>query len=157
MEVQWEPALQANLDQITHESGRAAADLVHDAVAGYVDELAETRRILDSRYDDIKSGKVKLIPGDEVASVLREKSARVTFQPWMTGYDFHPEARKDLDEIRDTLAGTAWKPPTAQLSRYSRHSDHGSFSSQRTSSRRSYQPSLALHSRAGLSHRLGSR
>ena len=75
MEVQWEPALQAKLDQIAHESGRAAADLVHDAVAGYVDELAETRQILDSRYDDIKSGKVKLIPGEEVEAYFREKSA----------------------------------------------------------------------------------
>jgi predicted transcriptional regulator len=75
MEVQFEPALQAKLDQIARESGRAPADLVHDAVAGYVDELAETRQMLDARYDDIKSGKVKLIPGDEVEGYFREKSA----------------------------------------------------------------------------------
>jgi len=62
MEVQFEPALQAKLEQIARESGRAAADLVQDAVAGYVDELAETRQMLNSRYDDIKGGKVKLIP-----------------------------------------------------------------------------------------------
>jgi hypothetical protein len=41
MEVQFEPALKAKLDQIARESGRAAADLVQDAVAGYVGELAE--------------------------------------------------------------------------------------------------------------------
>lgn len=75
MEVQFEPALQAKLEQIARESGRPAAELVHDAVAGYVDELADTRQMLDTRYDDIKSGKVKLIPGDEVFSRLREKSA----------------------------------------------------------------------------------
>jgi predicted transcriptional regulator len=74
MEVQLEPDLQAKLDRIARESGRAAADLVHDAVAGYVDELAETRQMLDSRYDDIKSGKVKMIPGDEAFARLMAKT-----------------------------------------------------------------------------------
>ncbi len=74
MEVQFEPDVQAKLDQLARESGRAAAEFVKDAVAGYVDELAGTREMLDSRYDDIKSGKVKLIPGDEVFARLREKS-----------------------------------------------------------------------------------
>ena len=31
--------------------------------------------MLDSRYDDMKSGNVKLIPGDRVFARLREKSA----------------------------------------------------------------------------------
>jgi hypothetical protein len=75
MEVQFEPAVQAKLEQIARESGRPAAELVQDAVAGYMDELAETRQMLDSRYDDIKSGKMKLIPGDEVEAYFREKSA----------------------------------------------------------------------------------
>jgi hypothetical protein len=73
MEVQFEPALQAKLEQIARESGRAAADLVQEAVAGYVDELAETRQMLDSRYDDIKSGKVKLIDGEEAFARLRAR------------------------------------------------------------------------------------
>jgi hypothetical protein len=34
-----------------------------------------TREMLDSRYDDLKSGKVKPIPGDEVEAYFREKSA----------------------------------------------------------------------------------
>jgi hypothetical protein len=73
MEVQFEPALQAKLERLARESGRAAADLVQDAVAGYVDELAETRQMLDSRYDDIKSGKVKLIDGEEAFARLRAR------------------------------------------------------------------------------------
>jgi hypothetical protein len=74
MEVQFEPALQAKIDEISRESGRAAADLVQDAVAGYIDELAGTRRMLDSRYDEIKSGKVKMIPGDEAFARLMAKT-----------------------------------------------------------------------------------
>ena len=74
MEVQFEPAVQAKLEQIARESGLDAVQLVQDAVAGYVDELAGTREMLNSRYDDIKSGKVKMIPGEEVFARLRAKS-----------------------------------------------------------------------------------
>jgi hypothetical protein len=44
-------------------------------MAGYFDELAQVQDLLDNRYHDIKGGKVKLIPGDEVMARLREKSA----------------------------------------------------------------------------------
>lgn len=74
MEVQFEPDVQAKLDQMARESGRAAAELVRDVVAGYFDELAGTREMLNSRYDDMQSGSVKLIPGNEVFARLREKS-----------------------------------------------------------------------------------
>ena len=73
MEVQFEPDLQAKLDQMARESGRAAIELVRDAVAGYVDEIGGTRDMLNSRYDDIESGKVKLIDGEEAFARLRER------------------------------------------------------------------------------------
>jgi len=81
MEVQFEPSVQAKLERLARESGRAAVELVQDAVAGYVDEFAGTREMLNSRYDDIKSGKVKLIPGDEVFARLREKSEALRAKP----------------------------------------------------------------------------
>jgi hypothetical protein len=37
--------------------------------------------MLESRYDDIKSGKVKLIPGEEVFARLREKSEARRLRP----------------------------------------------------------------------------
>ena len=73
MEVQFEPAVQATLDRIARESGRAAADLVQDAVAGYVRELGETRERLDSPYDEIKGGKLNLVPGEEAFARLHER------------------------------------------------------------------------------------
>ena len=74
MEVQFENDLQNKLDEFARQSGRPIGELVQDAVAGYLDEFAGTNSMLDSRYDDIKSGKVKLIPGDEAFARLREKS-----------------------------------------------------------------------------------
>jgi hypothetical protein len=48
---------------------------VQDAVEEYFDELAQTREMLNGRYDDLKTGRVKPIPGDEVEAWFREKSA----------------------------------------------------------------------------------
>jgi len=75
MEVHFAPELQARIDQLVIETGRAPEKLLEDAMAGYVAELAETREMLNSRYDDLKSGRVKPIPGDEVEAWFREKSA----------------------------------------------------------------------------------
>ena len=69
------PDIQAKLEQWATETGRPAEELVEDVMAGYFDELAQVRQTLDTRYDDVKSGKVKLIPGDEVIARLRERSA----------------------------------------------------------------------------------
>jgi hypothetical protein len=68
------PELEKQLAVAAAQAGRAADDLAQDAIAGYLAELAETRQMLDSRYDDIKTGRVKLVPGEEVFARLREKS-----------------------------------------------------------------------------------
>ena len=60
---------------MVNETGRTPDKLLEDAMAGYVPELVQTREILNSRYDDLKSGRVKPIPGDEVEAYFREKSA----------------------------------------------------------------------------------
>ena len=73
MEVHFSPEIEKRLNDLARQSGRPAAELVQDAVACWVDELGDTRDMLDSRYDDIKSGKVKLIPGDEAFARLRER------------------------------------------------------------------------------------
>ena len=76
MEVHFTPEMEKKLKDLATQSGRGTADeLVQDVVAGYFDELLQTREMLNSRYDDLKSGKVKPIPGDEVEAYFREKSA----------------------------------------------------------------------------------
>jgi len=75
MEVHLAPEIQAKLDRLVSETGRPPDQFLEDAMAGYKIELAETREMLDSRYDDLKSGRVKPIPGEEVAAYFREKSA----------------------------------------------------------------------------------
>lgn len=75
MEVHLAPEIQEKLEQMARDSGRPCDELVEDAVIGLFDELAYTRGVLDRRYDDLESGRVKLIPGEEVFARLRAKSA----------------------------------------------------------------------------------
>jgi len=75
MEVHFSPELEKRLNDLARQSGRPAVELVQDAVAELMDELAATRTMLDGRYDGIQSGKVKLIPGDEAFARLRDRIA----------------------------------------------------------------------------------
>ena len=73
MEVQFAPEIEKQLNDLAAQSGRDASELVQDAVAGFVSEVSEVREMLDSRYDDIKSGRVKLVDGEEAFARLHEK------------------------------------------------------------------------------------
>jgi hypothetical protein len=57
-------------------TGRAPGELVQDALAGYLEELASLRETLDSRDDDLKSGRVKPIDAEQAFRRLHEKSER---------------------------------------------------------------------------------
>jgi len=82
MEVHFSSETEKKLKDIAVQSGRGTADaLVQDVIEGYFDELAKTREGLNNRYDDLKSGRVKPIPRDEVAAYFREKSAAVRRSP----------------------------------------------------------------------------
>jgi len=74
VEVHLKPETQAELARWTAETGRSAEELVEEAMAGYFDELAQVRGTLDSRYDELKSGRVPPIEGPEALARLREKS-----------------------------------------------------------------------------------
>jgi predicted transcriptional regulator len=74
MEVHFSPEVQAKLEQMVRESGRPSEELVEDAVVGYFDELARTREMLDRRFDDLESGRVKPIDGEEAYRRLMEKT-----------------------------------------------------------------------------------
>ena len=75
MEVHFTPETEKKLKDLSAQSGRGTDDLLEDAMAGYADELLQTRGMLNSRYDDLTSGRVKPVPGDEVETYFREKSA----------------------------------------------------------------------------------
>ncbi len=73
MEVHFTSETEKKLKDLSAQSGRGTDDLVEDAMAGYVDELAQTREMLNSRYDDLKSGRVKPLDGEEFFESLRRR------------------------------------------------------------------------------------
>jgi predicted DNA-binding protein len=74
MEIQFKPETEARLRELENESGRPAQELIEDAMSAYLAEVAELRRVIDTRYDEVQSGRVKPIDGEEVLARLRSKS-----------------------------------------------------------------------------------
>ncbi len=74
MEVRFRPETESRLQELATKTGRAPGDLIEDAMAGYLQELAEVRGMLDGRYDDLKNGRVKPVDGEEAFANLRHKS-----------------------------------------------------------------------------------
>jgi hypothetical protein len=75
MEVHFTPKVQAQLEQMARDAGLRSDQLVENVVADFFEDFGVTRETLDRRYDDLESGRVKPIPGDEVFARLRAKSA----------------------------------------------------------------------------------
>jgi hypothetical protein len=73
MEVHFTPETEKKLKDLATQSGRGTDDLVEDAMAGYFDEVLQIRETLNSRYDDLKSGRVKPIDGEEFFENLRRR------------------------------------------------------------------------------------
>ncbi len=74
MVVHLKPETESRLHELAATTGRAPEDLVEDAMAGYLAELAQLRNMLDGRYDDIKGGRVTPIDGKAAFDLLRRKS-----------------------------------------------------------------------------------
>jgi predicted transcriptional regulator len=74
MEVHFTPDVEKKLNDLAAQSGRGTDELLQDALAAYFDELVRTRDMLDSRYDELKSGRVKSIDGEEAFARLKAKT-----------------------------------------------------------------------------------
>lgn len=74
MEVHFRPETESRIQELAAKTGRAPDDLVEDAMTGYLQELAQVREMIDTRYDDLQSGRVKPVGGEEAFAALRRKS-----------------------------------------------------------------------------------
>jgi hypothetical protein len=74
MEVHFTPDQETELREMAATTGRAPAELIQDAMAGYFDELRHMRSVLDSRYDDVKGGHVEPVDGKEAFKRIRQRS-----------------------------------------------------------------------------------
>jgi len=77
MEVRLKPETMSRLNELASKSGRPTDELVEHAMAAYLSEVAEVRNTLDSRYDGIKSGRVKPIDGEAFFEDLRRRESQL--------------------------------------------------------------------------------
>jgi hypothetical protein len=73
MEVHFRPETESRLTDLASKCGRTPDDLLEDALAGYLRAVAEVREMLDGRYDEIKSGRVKPVDGEGFFDCLRQR------------------------------------------------------------------------------------
>jgi predicted DNA-binding protein len=76
MEVQFPPDVEKKLAELSASTGRDPGDLVQEVVSGYFEELARVQETLDSRYDDLKNGRVTPVAGEDARGRLRDLSKR---------------------------------------------------------------------------------
>lgn len=74
MVVRLKPETESRIKELATTTGRPPEDLVEDAMAGYLHELSELNKELDRRYDEIKSGRIKPLDGEDAFGRLRGKS-----------------------------------------------------------------------------------
>ena len=74
MEVHLKPGTESRHQELAMKTGRAPDELLEDALAGYLQELGSVRDMLDNRYDDVKSGRVQLLDGEDTLANLQRKS-----------------------------------------------------------------------------------
>lgn len=74
MEVRLRPETESRIQELAEKTGRAADELVEDAMAGYLFELAQIREMLDARYDELKNGSIMPINGEDAFKALRRRS-----------------------------------------------------------------------------------
>lgn len=59
---------------LSAETGGDTDDLVEGATAGNADELLQAREMLNSRYEDLKSGRVKPVDGEKAIETIPNRS-----------------------------------------------------------------------------------
>ena len=72
MEIRFKPETESRLNDLAAKSGCRLMNSWH-AMAAYLTEVAEVRNLLDSRYDEIKSSRVKPIDGESFFEDLRRR------------------------------------------------------------------------------------
>jgi hypothetical protein len=122
MEVNFTPEIERKLSELAAQSGMTADELVRDAVAGMFDELAEALNILDRRYDDLKSGRVKGIPGEKALRYFREKHGAALPQPVS-----ETRGKEKARAFEQWAKGHPYTPPLSDeaISRASMNPDRG--------------------------------
>ena len=74
MSIRITPEHEARINELARQTGRDNTEVLGEVIDSYFEELARINATLDRRYDEIKSGKVKTVSGDEALERLQRRS-----------------------------------------------------------------------------------
>jgi len=66
MSLEIKPSQEAKIAALAAKTGRDKAEILEEVIDSYFDELTDIREMLDQRYDDFKSGRVKELTPDQL-------------------------------------------------------------------------------------------
>jgi len=66
MSLEIKPNQEAKIAALAAKTGRDEAEILEEVIDSYFDELADVREMLDQRYDDFKSGRVKELTPEQL-------------------------------------------------------------------------------------------
>lgn len=73
MDVTFASDVERRLIEYAQHRGKTPEELVELAVLAMLDEVEDARTMLDIRYDAVRRGEVRLIPGEEVEARFAAK------------------------------------------------------------------------------------
>jgi hypothetical protein len=80
MSLEIKPNQEAKIAALAAKTGRDKEEILDEVIDSYFDELAAVRELLDRRYDQFKTGRVKALTSGELRENLerrkRESSQR---------------------------------------------------------------------------------
>jgi integrase len=107
MKVHFKLETESRLTELASKSGRAPGDLVEDALAGYLAEVAEVREMLDGRYDDIRGLRIPVADGRGLCANISRRvfvADHLRAAALKTGVQIPDEHRFGLHNMRQSFS-----------------------------------------------------
>ena len=73
MSLEIKPNQEAKIAALAAKTGRDKAEILEEVIDSYFDELTDIREMLDRRYDDFKSGRVKELTPDQLREDIERR------------------------------------------------------------------------------------
>jgi predicted DNA-binding protein len=73
MSLEIKPNQEAKIAALAAKTGRDKSEILEEVIDSYFDELADMRQMLDQRYDQFKTGRVKELTPEEVREDIERR------------------------------------------------------------------------------------
>jgi predicted DNA-binding protein len=81
MILEFKPNQEAKIAALAAKTGRNKSEILEEVIDSYFDELADVRQMLDQRYDQFKTGRLKELTPEEVREDIERRKREFLQQP----------------------------------------------------------------------------